>query len=108
MAKTPGIETVTVIRKPKVDRFSTAPAGSPPEHTVDGCAILPRTSHEQDKGWTIVEGRMVIAPYDADVLATDQVETPEGDVWEVDGEPGRYKKKADEKACIFYLKRVGS
>lgn len=108
MAKNPGIEKITVIRKPKTDRLSSDPAGPAPEHPVEGCAILPRNSFEQERGWVIVEGRQIIAPYDADVLATDQVRTPEGDVWEVDGEPGRYKKKRDEKACIFYLKKVGS
>jgi hypothetical protein len=105
MAKNPGVDTITVIRKAKVDRLSSAPAGTPPEHDVTGCAILPRTSFEQGKGWVIVEGRQVIAPYGADVLATDQVRV-EGLVWEVDGEPGRYSKRGKGKACIFYLTRV--
>lgn len=105
MAKNPGVDTITVIRKAKVDRLSSAPAGPAPEHDVTGCAILPRTSFEQGKGWVIVEGRQVIAPYDADVLATDQVRV-EGLVWEVDGEPGRYAKRGKGKACIFYLTRV--
>ena len=109
MAKNPGSETITVIRAPQVDRFDTAPDGPPPEHSVEGCAILPRTSFEQDRGWVIVEGRMVIAPFAADITATDQVRTPEGDVWDVDGEPGDYKNKRGKgKATILYLKKVGS
>lgn len=105
----PGSETVTVIRAPKVDRFSTASDTPPPEHDVEGCAILPRTSSEKDRGWVIVEGRMVIAPFGADVKATDQVRTPDGETWDVDGEAGDYKNKRGKgKATIFYLKKVGS
>lgn len=103
-----GTRTVTVIRKPKTDRLATAPVGAPPEHDIKGCAVLPRTSHEEDRGWVIVEGRMVVAPYAADVLATDQVRV-DGSVWEVDGEPGDYEnKRGTGKATIFYLKRLGS
>lgn len=108
MAKKIGTRTITVVRKPKVDRLATPPVGAPPEHSVDGCAILPRTSNEQGQGWVIVEGRMVIAPYGSDVLATDQVKV-DGATWEVDGEPGDYESKRGKgKATILYLKRLGS
>ena len=108
MAKKPGRRTIIVVRTPKVDRFSTPPAGAPPEHPVEGCAVMPRTSHEEGKGWVIVDGRMIIAPYGADVLATDQVRV-DGETWDVDGEPGDYEdRKARGKATIFYLKRRGS
>lgn len=106
MAKKIGSRTVTVIRKAKVDRLSSPSTTPAPEHDIVGCAVLPRTSFEQEKGWVIVEGRQVIAPYGADVLATDQVRV-DGLVWEVDGEPGDYEdKKARGKATIFYLTRV--
>lgn len=108
MAKKIGSRTITVIRKPKVDRLASAPVGVPPEHDVVGCAVLPRTSHEEDRGWVVVEGRMVIAPFDADVLADDLVRL-DGEVWEVDGAPGDYENKRGKgKATIFYLKRQGS
>ena len=108
MAKKIGSRTITVIRKPRVDRLSSAPTGAAPEHNVVGCAVLPRTSHEEDRGWVVVEGRMVIAPYGADVLASDQVSV-DGVTWDVDGEPGDYEdKKARGKATIFYLKRLGT
>ncbi len=108
MAKKIGARTVTVIRKVKVDRLSSTPSGAPPEHDIDGCAVMPRTSHEEERGWVIVEGRMVVAPYGADVLATDQVRV-DNEVWDVDGEPGDYEdKRARGKATIFYLKRLGS
>jgi hypothetical protein len=108
VAKKIGSRTIIVVRKPKVDRLSTAPAGAAPEHPVEGCAVLPRTSHEEERGWVIVEGRMVIAPYGADVLATDLVRV-DGETWEVDGEPGDYENKRGKgKATILYLKRLGT
>lgn len=107
-AKKIGARTITVIRKPRVDRLSTAPTGAAPEHDIEGCAVLPRTSNEEDRGWVIVEGRMVVAPYGADVTATDLVRV-DGEVWEVDGEPGDYEdRRARGKATMFYLKRVGT
>lgn len=108
MPKNIGKRTVTIIRAPKVDRLSRATEAAPPEHDITGCVVLPRTSFEENRGWTIVDGRTIIAPYGADVLATDQVRVDD-DVWDVDGAPGDYEdKRARGKATIFYLKRVGS
>ena len=106
MAKKLGTRTITVIRKPKVDRLSTPAVGAPPEHDIEGCAVLPRTSHEEGKGWVIVEGRMVVCPFESDILSTDNVRI-DGVVWEVDGEPGDYENRRGKgKACIFYLTRL--
>lgn len=108
MAKKIGKRTITVIRPPKTGRLDPVPVGAPPEHDIDGCAVLPRSSYEEGKGWTIVQGRQIIAPYGADVLATDQVRV-DGVVWSVDGEPGDYEdRNARGKATMFYLKRLGS
>ena len=107
MAKKIGSETITVIRKAKVDRLSDDTATTS-THTIDGCVVLPRASHEEEKGWVIVEGKQVVAPFGSDILADDQVEH-EGVVWDVDGAPGPYRKKNGVgKATIFYLKRLGS
>lgn len=109
MAKKLGTRTVTVVRKPKVDRLAAPAAGAATEHDIEDCSVLPRTSFEQDKGWVVVEGRQVFAPYDADVLADDKIRLDDGTVWNVDGEPGRYEnKRGRAKACIFYLKRLGT
>ena len=60
-------------------------------------------SNEMGKGWVIVEGRMVVAPYGADVLATDKVRV-DGELWDVDGAPGDYENRRGKgKATIFYL-----
>lgn len=108
MAKKIGTRTIVVVRETKVDRFDDAPAAAPDRHDVTGCAVLPRTSHEEERGWVIVDGRMIIAPYGADVLATDKVEV-DGKTWEVDGEPGDYENKRGQgKATMFYLKSQGT
>ena len=114
MAKKIGSETVTVVRQAKVDRLSSTPPAPASEHDVKGCAVLPRlasgaqNSAEDDKGWVIVEGKMVIAPFGSDVLADDEVRH-DGTTYEVDGQPGPYRNKAGRgKAMIFYLKRLGS
>jgi len=108
MAKKIGERTVTVIREPKVDRLDDPAQGPPAEHDIEGCAIAPRSAMEEGKGWIIVEGRMVVAPFDADVKGTDKVRV-DGVVWEVDGEPGDYEtKRGKGKATIFYLKRQGA
>ena len=129
MAKDPGSRTIQVVRVPKVDRLSPTPtfggyasplvpynSGLPynadgqdvPTHLVEGCAILPRTSFEREKGWVIVAGRTVIAPYGSDVLSDDQVRI-DSLLWDVDGEPGDYEdRKGRGKAMIFYLKRLGT
>lgn len=105
MAKKIGKRTVTIIRKTKVDPLDDATEGSAPEHDITGCAVLPRASYEQDRGWTTVEGRMIIAPFGSDVDSDDQVRV-DGEVWQVDGAPGDYEnKRGVEKATIFYLKK---
>jgi hypothetical protein len=110
MPKKIGSETVTVRRATKVDRLSDTPAPSAPTHTIAGCVVLPRLNEEDGKGWVIVEGKMVIAPYGVDVVADDEVQVPgEAGWYQVDGKPGPYKNKAGRgRAVIFYLKRLGT
>jgi hypothetical protein len=108
MSKKIGSRTVTIIRQPKVDRLSTPASGSPPEHDLTGCAVLPRTSHEEERGWVVIEGRMIVAPHGSDVLATDRARV-DGVTWDIDGAPGDYEnRRGVGKATIFYLKRQGS
>lgn len=108
MAKKIGKKTITVIRSPKVDPLDDDVVGSPPEHDEPGCVVMPRTSFEQERGWVIVQGRMVVAPFGADILPDDKVRV-DGVIWEVDGEAGDYENKHGEgKATIVYLKRLGT
>lgn len=107
MAKDIGTHTLTVIRKPKVDRLDPNPA-TETRHDVDGCAIAPRTSNEEGKGWVILEGRTIFAPYGSDIVADDRIEIDTEDgVWNIDGAPGNYEtKRAKPKAMILYLTKV--
>ena len=106
MAKKMGVETVTVVRGGKVDKFSRdTPATA--EHYITGCSVLPRSMLDENKGWTIVDGKQVIAPFGSDVLPGDQIRYG-GVLWNVDGVPGSYRNRAGlGKAVIFYLERVG-
>lgn len=108
MAKKMGVRTVVVIRPLERDRLDPEPTVPDPRHEIRGCAVLPRSSWEQNKGWTVVSGRQVIAPYGADVLAGDLVEV-DGRVWQVDGEPGHYEdRRGRGKGTMFYLKNRGT
>lgn len=108
MTKKIGVRTITVIRQAKVDRLAEPAVGAAPEHEIKGCAVLPRTSHEEERGWVVVEGRMIVAPFGSDVEATDKVRV-DGETWDVDGAPGDYENRRGRgKATIFYLKRQGS
>lgn len=109
MAKKIGIHTITVKRQAKVDRLSTTPAAAPADHEVKGCAILPKSTFEEGKGWTITDDKQVFAPYGADVLPGDKVLLP-GDPkpWNVDGTAGDYEnKRGVGKATIINLTRTG-
>ncbi len=106
MAKRIGKRTITVIRKPKVDRLSSA-SSAESRFDIEGCAVLPRSSNEEGRGWVIVEGKMVIAPFNADILPSDRILIPgDSKPWNVDGEPGDYEnRRAIGKATIVYLTR---
>ncbi len=57
---------------------------------LDGCLLVPRSSSEStDLRDTVIVGLTLFAPPGADVDAAMQV-VVDGDVWEVDGEPGRW------------------
>lgn len=106
MPKKIGSRTVTVVREKKKDRLDDSPDAPAPEHDITGCAVMPRVSQEQDRGWVIVEGRMIVAPYGADVIADDKVRV-DGELWEVDGAPGDYENRHGiGKATIFYLTKA--
>lgn len=116
MAKKIGSDTLVILRQAKVDRLDPNPAPAAVPHDVPGCQVLPRlasgaqNSAEDNKGWTIVEGKMIIAPYGSDVMADDAVRLPDDPVpYQVDGAPGPYKNRRGKgKAMIFYLKRLGT
>lgn len=108
MAKKIGKRTIKVFRITKQDRLNTGAEPAEPTHEVKFCAVLPRSSFEQGKGWVTVEGYQVIAPYGADVLAADQVDIGDGTKWDVEGNPGDYEdRRMKGKATMFYLKKVG-
>lgn len=84
--------TITVERG-ATDPRTGDPLPNPATHTIDGCAVAPRTSSETtDLGDAVIVGLSLFAPYGADVKVTDRIRIPDDPVpWEVDGEPGHWR-----------------
>lgn len=112
-----GDRTITVVRRPRRDKLSTAASVAPTETTITGVAILPRQTFEVNQGWVTVEG------YDIWVLSSSSVGDPgrgyeQGDIvssdfiridgveWQVDGEPARYTKRGSFAGAKIQVKRV--
>lgn len=65
--------------------------GTVVETVVEGCAIWPRTSSEQDQARSqVIVGLTVFIPPGVDVPATDKARV-RGVLYEVDGDPGLYR-----------------
>ena len=60
-------------------------------HKVSGCAVYPNsTAEELSQRDTVVDNWTLLAPFDADITATDIVILPNGNRYEVDGAPGGF------------------
>lgn len=116
-----GARTATRVRKPKVDKLSTTPAGAETTLQMRGLVVLPRTAFESGRGWVTYEGRDVYVlesssvndgsgwrKYeDGDVVATDLLDV-DGARWQVDGPPAAYDKESTRKATLIRIKKVGT
>lgn len=102
-----GVETITRIRKPKVDKLKPQAAGeSVPDKDFDNCEVLPRQPIETERGMVGVEGWDVFCFNPAcDVVRTDQVKL-RGETYNVDGEPRRFSRKGKFKAVQITLVKV--
>jgi hypothetical protein len=84
--KLPYGQTVTVLRRPAVDR--TGDGGATVSHTISQCAIVwDSTTNDDDRRDTSITFVDVYVPVGADILASDQVELPDGSVGAVFGRP---------------------
>lgn len=114
-----GARTATRIRRTKVDKLSTTPAGAESTLPMRGLIILPREAFEQGRGWVTYEGWDVYVlpsstvddpprPWvDGDVASTDILEI-DGEEWQVDGPLAPYDKGTQRKATRIRVKRVGT
>ena len=85
--------TITVTRLRPVasgtDDYNAPIFGAPAELDIEGCGIAPRMSDEDSAnsrqgvpiGWDLY------APHSADIEPTDRIRTPDGTVYDIDGEP---------------------
>ncbi|MGW9637439.1 hypothetical protein [Nocardiopsis alba] len=73
------------------DEMGLPTPGTIVETPVEGCAIWPRTSSEQEQARSqVIVGLTVFIPPGVDVPAADRARV-RGVVYEVDGEPGFYR-----------------
>lgn len=84
--------TITVERE-TTDPRTGDPLPDPARHTIDGCAYAPgERGDRQELGTSAVEGRVLFAPYGADIREIDVIYFPgEEAPWEVDGERGDWR-----------------
>lgn len=98
-------ETVTIVRKPKVDKLKPA-SGPSAEIPVEKCIVLPRASNETDGGWVQRSGWSVYAPVGAPFRPDDQVRV-RGELYAVEGVPGVFPVKRGI-GVVVTLERIGA
>ena len=90
--------------------------GTPAEHTVSDCAIAPGDQRTEREGTIVGEqvrvDHTVFAPFDADVLATDQVRIDEAawaGTYDVVGEPRKWQSPftGSKPGTVVALTRTG-
>jgi hypothetical protein len=89
-----------------VGRHGARPSETP--FTIEHCHFLPRTSSEHTNlADTVVIGLTLVAPGGTDLAATDRIRRSlDGTEWEIEGQPGDYRKRGRSQAVIAALKRV--
>lgn len=116
-----GDRTITVVRKVRRDKLSTASSSEPTTFDIEGVAILPRQALETDRGWVNIEGYDIwVLPTSAvvrdnvrssyaddDVLSTDFIEI-DGVEWQVDGPDAVFTKRGSIAGAKIQVKRVGT
>jgi hypothetical protein len=112
-----GDRTITVVRRARRDKLSTASSGTAPEFDITNVVILPRQALEAERGWTNIEG------YDLWVLPTSRADGHEytddqvlssdfiridGVEWQVDGPDAYFTKGGSFAAAKIQVKRASS
>lgn len=86
-----GGETVTVLRAGTRDWAGDRSTEFLPDHTIDGCGInWVSTDEAADRRETVLSDVELICPAGVDVLPTDRVELPDGNLYRVVGKPARW------------------
>lgn len=101
-----GSDTVTRLRGQSRDDFGDV-SGADAELDIGGCSVQPTGATEStDRGDLLVTRLTAYLPPGTDLVATDRVRWL-GDVYEVDGEPARWRDDlATEDHVQAQLKRV--
>lgn len=120
-----GDTTITVVRRPKKDKLSTASSTDPASFTIEAVSVVPRQALETDRGWINLEGYDIwVLPTssvhddpddptagreyaDDDVLSSDVI-TINGREWQVDGPDAYFTKRGSFAGAKIQVKRLGS
>lgn len=101
-----GVETITRVRKPKLDKLKPQDSAAPDEQDFGQCATLPRQPIETEQGLVGVEGIDVFCFDPAcDVTRNDQVRY-NGVLYNVEGEPRTFLKLGKFKTLQITLTKV--
>lgn len=105
MAK--GNETITVVRKPRVDKLKPT-SGVEQRFDIEGCIVWPRAAVEEGRGWIQKAGQNVFAPAGSDIRPDDEV-IVRGLRYSVEGIPGDFRsRRGKRKGLLVNLERVGA
>lgn len=82
--------TVEVWRGGEPNEFGDVPSLAR-HHDIEGCVMAPRYSNEvTENRTTIITGFTLFGPPGSDILATDQVKAPDGNMYRVLGEAAEW------------------
>lgn len=98
---------VTILQAVELDRHGDPIEGTGRSVVEDGWAFSPRGSSEShDAANTVINGLMGYGPYGS-AIRHDSVVVVNGDHYEVEGEPGRWRNPmtGDEMGCQVALTR---
>lgn len=80
------------VRPQGEDQYGDPIEGESARTTIEGAYVAPRESSEpSERGRVgVIVGLTLFAPYDTDLLHTDQIEV-DGTLYEIEGEPGQWR-----------------
>lgn len=90
-------ESVTVLRRPARSKFGDTAFDE--HHVIDGVGIdwaateesASANSSRDDNREAVIVDVVLYCPWGVDVLSSDRIELPDGDVYSVIGKPARWK-----------------
>lgn len=104
-----GYEAVTVIPAAGRDAYGD-PLPASRSIEIKGCHVLPRRVNSPERGMVLIDGYEIFAPPVAAALAVTPRDTIKvrGVAYQVEGQPGEYRKRGQSRVVQIFVKRVGT